>query len=297
MSNQRPAKSGCCCNDLKRWGRRGWIAGPQESLPLLIQRVKLLQEVQANPSAFGHQTGEVVAKKEWEPVLSKLIAKLGTAPDWIVAFYSNRRLRPWHGAMSWIYTHATGSLFPLVQLRKTLKKGSYFGYSKEEVLEHEALHALRSAYPESRFEEMFACALSDKKLRGFWGGLFRRPRQTAALLGVVGGVALFQSGAWLGFTAPWFETVAKWITLVPVAYLGVLTYWLRKDHRLLRRALRRIDHLFDCREGPMAVAFRLTDSEIEIFARLPQEEIARYIAQQKSLRWSQLLLQFPLKSL
>ncbi len=296
MGNRHPTKRVGWHNHLTRWGRRGWIAGPRESLALFTQRVKLLQEVRANPSSFSHQAGEIVAPKEWEPVLATLTAKLGLAPDWIVAFYSNRRLKPWYGAMSWIDTHSTGSPFPLIQLRTQLKRGSYFGYRKEEVLAHEALHALRSAYPASRFEEIFACALSDKKWRNFWGGLFRQPRQTTTVLAMLGGVVALHCAACLGFAPSWLEAQVEWMALLPATYLGVLAYWLRKDHRLLRCALRRIEHLFECNEGGMAIAFRLTDGEIEAFARLPADEIVCYITQQTSLRWQQLLVQFPLKS-
>ena len=232
-------------------GEEGLIPGPDETEERFRMRASLLKEGEGGPP------------------LSKLKEIFSFSPSWIHVEYSNRKLTPWQGAATWITESPEGVLIPRIQLREKLRSGRIFLTSRDEVLHHEALHAIRLAYPESRFEELFTYHTSASPFRSFLGPLFRRPYQAWVFL------ALLLASLFLPLFPP-----------LPLLYLSYLGLHLARDRRLLRRALREIKALFPAGVSPMAVAFRLIDKEIEAFARGEGEPLLR----PSSLRWRALHL-------
>jgi hypothetical protein len=76
-----------------------------------------------------------------------------------------------------------------------------------------------------------------------------------------------------------------WLKSVPLAMGAAagIRLWIR--HRTYRHCLASLKALGVSPQLLEPVAYRLADSEIELFARSSTEEIAVYIAQQASPRW------------
>jgi len=120
--------------------RQGLIPGPLESESDFIHRVAMTNRMQS-------ECNIPVSHLKWVQI--HLIALFDFSPHFLPVFYSNRSLAPWQGAVSWIENSRIRS----IQLREGFRKGSYLGNSREEILAHEFVHAARSAFNDSHFEE------------------------------------------------------------------------------------------------------------------------------------------------
>jgi hypothetical protein len=244
--------------ELKTLGNLGWIIGPEETEKGFFNRIRIQKQ-------FSEKNGESI--EGLSQVLFLLEKQLSVSPKWIQVRYANRGLKPWEGAASWITQEGNW-----IQLRKGFRKGHFFTYHQEDVVLHEAIHSLRFAFEEPRFEEILAHAFTKKKWRRFFAPLFATPRQASLFLGL------------LIFT--------PFVPMIPFFYLlfrlGVLCY----HQHAFKKALRKISLLFPP-ISPYAVILRLKDEEILLFAKEGKEELMAYIEEKKEdLRWKQLLLNF-----
>ncbi|MFN0065694.1 MAG: hypothetical protein ACKVOH_05610 [Chlamydiales bacterium] len=93
----------------------------------------------------------------------------------IPVIYSNKGLRFWEGGCTWIDEGQA-----VLQLRKSFatKERYLWIYSKQELLQHEAVHLMRQHMKEPIFEEVLAYRTSSSRLRRFLGPFFRTPRES-----------------------------------------------------------------------------------------------------------------------
>ncbi len=235
--------------------KEGFLPGPGED------EKKFLERVCRTKKRF--EKGGWIPASHWDWVRESLNGIFNVKPLYIAAFYSNRDLAPWQGAAAWI----DGRELNFIQLREGLKKGTYLGlYRREEILAHEAVHAVRSGFNEDRYEEFFAYMTSEKKWRRVLGPILQRPWEAwPFLLCTLGG--------------------AIW----PACYLGAAVwsgmgfFRLIRRHIRLRRASGRIFEIVQDARMTRAVLFRLTDDEIEKFSK--DEKIEDYAERQGCLRW------------
>ncbi len=242
-------------NDLFKLDKEGFIPGPGEEEGPFLARVAKVKE--------NFESGSWIPASHWDWVRQYLGEMFHVKPLYICAFYSNRSLTPWQGAASWI----EGRTLVSIQLRTGLKKGSYLGmYSREEILAHEAVHAARSGFDESRFEEFFAYMTSQKKWRRVLGPILHRPWEAwPFLLSLIGGI----------FFEPFYLGTAVWA--------GIGFVRLIKQHRILKKAADRLLQIVKDPGITRAILFRLTDEEIERFS--DGEDVQKYANVQQSLRW------------
>ena len=277
---------------LVKWGEKGWIVAPKESAQDFVKRVRALRKARLSEQNFFQKAARPLSAKEWRPLIKKMQRALVCAPDWILAVYANRHLRPWHGAVTWIQRNGEGEVVPIIQLRTRFLKGKYLGYRRSAVLLHECIHVLRSAYPKSRFEEMLACSLGPKTWRQWLGPLFRFPHEVAVLIAFFG--ISFVSHVALYFALhPLGLFMAQWGFFAGGLYLLWRLAFLFRDWRLFAKALKASKQLFGKKRG-FAVLLRLTDREIHAFATKEKKALLRKMKSQTCLRWKQIRLQFPL---
>lgn len=269
----------------KALGEAGFIPGPDESKSDFVKRLDTLKSLNMN-------TCLLPKKEEYEPLTCDFHG-LGAEPKWIPLVYSNRRLLPWQGAVSWIITTPEGIPFPLVQLRKGFKKGHFLFNDRDEVLRHEAVHAMRLVFNEPRFEEILAYFHSKKKWRRLLGPLFRKPSQAFFFISLIFISLAMQATALFFYNSPYLPFI-KSATFLPFIDLFFRFTLLIKDRRILRKALQTLQNLFPKQKDPFAVALRLKDAEIQLFATKPFKELLLYIKEKSfsSLRWQQILAQF-----
>lgn len=242
-------------SELMALDKMGFIPGPGEKEEDFLLRVDVVKK--------KYEGGSWIPESHWDWVRAYLDQMFNVKPLYICAFYSNRKLAPWEGAASWI----DGRTLSSIQLRSKLRKGSYLGiYSREEILTHEAVHAARSGFDESRYEEFFAYMTSEKRWRRALGPILRRPWEAwpflmAACLGVVWPLFYWGATFWAG-----------------------CGFWrLIREHRALGRAAEKLLKRVRDQRIVRAILFRLTDREIRAISR--GENIDAYAQRQTCLRW------------
>jgi hypothetical protein len=241
--------------DLLALDKIGFIPGPGENEEQFLERIS------AAKKKFSE--GNWLPESHWDWVREYLDQMFHVKPLYICAFYSNKGLTPWQGGAAWIEGRKLNS----IQLREALRKKTFFGlYSREEILAHEAVHAARSGFDESRCEEFFAYMTSEKKWRRVLGPILQRPWEAwpfllCNLVAPFWPAGYFVAGLW--------------------AALGFVR--LIKQHWLLKRAAANILKTTRDPRRTRAVLFRLTDGEIKRFSR--GENVMLFAEMQDCLRW------------
>ncbi|NGX39149.1 MAG: hypothetical protein KR126chlam1_00471 [Chlamydiae bacterium] len=265
--------------DLDRLDRIGFVPGPDEDREAFLERVDTLE------TFFSHPSSDVdyfLTDTDWSGALKKTETLYGFAPNWIVAHYSDRRLPFFQGAATWI-VEREGVRVPLIQLRTRFDQGSYMKiYRREEVLAHEAVHAMRMQFDEPYFEEIFAYKTSSRFYRRFFGPIFMRPWESYIFI-----LLLFSPiGVEVArFFVPELGLYA-FFGFLPALFLGVLLIRLFLSQMILFFSLRYIKGFLQPSVKPLAAAVRLSDSEIFRFAFAKREKLKRFIRDKKSLRWT-----------
>ncbi|MCB1107150.1 MAG: hypothetical protein KDK76_03540 [Chlamydiia bacterium] len=256
----------------KALGEQGLIPGPDETEESFVNRLDITQR---------HQSLE-----KWDPNCQELY---GANPTWVSLSYSNKGLLPWQGAALWVF----GNKIPMIQLRKGFRKGRFLFYSRDEVLKHETLHALRVAFDEPRFEEILAYAHASSKWRRLIGPLFRKPSHAIFFIALILSSLILQTTSML-FVSPLFFPYVKLLTLIPIVDLVFRFATLIKDRRILKKTLEKLSQIFPNQQNVFPIAIRLKDSEIQKFAIEPISTLLDYIEKEvpRSPRWRQILAQF-----
>jgi hypothetical protein len=233
----------------------GFIPGPGESESDFSERVSRTKK--------NFEKRNSIPPAHWDLPKETLLHTFDVNPLYICAFYSDKNLTPWQGAATWI----EGSEIHSVQLRTSFSKGSFLGiYSRSEILAHEAVHAARCAFQEDRFEEYFAYMTSSKKWRRVLGPILKEPWEAWPFLICMTLGVFFPSA---------FLAAVLWI------FSGFVR--LIKGHRTLAAAYQVIFDQVKDHNKTRAILFRLTDREIERFAK--GEKIERYNPKLHDLRW------------
>jgi hypothetical protein len=233
---------------------QGFIPGPSESEEDFVKRVANLKEMLEGK--------EWIPRAHWDWVRNHLKGIFDFEPHSLPAYYSNQGLAFWQGAACWIEEGRVVS----VQLKEGLRKGSYWGYSRSEILAHEAVHAARSAFDEPASEEFFAYLVSEKWWRRAFGPIVRRPLEV-----------------WGFFIAMVFGMVFPWANLAGALVVGAGFWRLMRQHHRMRRAGKNLMSAVSDRRVVRAILVRLTDREIDLFSK--GVRIAAYADRQECLRW------------
>jgi hypothetical protein len=242
--------------------KEGIFPGPLETENNFLIRIKQLQTSIELP-------GKPLTQQDWEDAHRLLKQRFDIKPTWVAAFYLNKKLRLWEAAATWECEGNT-----IIQLRNRFKRGYWGPTTREEVLAHEAAHAARMAFKESRFEEILCYQTSRAQWRKAFGPLFRRP--TEAIVCLVGALL----GAFFGV----FDLFIFALSLLLFPFVFLLLR-LRRDQRVFRNCLKNIAPLLICESHSLAVALRLSDREIAMFAHASTGKIIGYVKLQTELRW------------
>lgn len=263
----------------------GQIPGPMENAEAFAARVEALGYFFSHPpDTIDH----FLTDRDWEGAIRRIHLLYDAKPDWIVAHYSNRDLTFFQGGATWIVQK--GNLrIPLIQLRNSFDSGSHLKlYTREEVLAHEAVHAIRMQFDEPQFEEIFAYKTSRSLFRRFLGPLFQKPWEANLFV-----LSLFLPV--LTQVYSWFfphQSSVIWLGLIPLFYLSWLFSRLVFLHLVLFCAIRKIRNFLRDPEKAWAAALRMTDKEIFQFAFLTSEKLCKCAKGDKTLRWGFLKRKF-----
>ena len=232
--------------------------------------------------AFWAKVDYVSMQSTLSGALPLLLGPMDVQPCWVPIQSSNEGMHIWEGAVLWQSQTDAGFMLPQIQISQRAQRF----YSKEELIAHEIVHAVRIDFKEEEFEEVLAYASSPKAWRRWIGPFFRKPREATvfvwtmvvsiAMQGIE--LATELSSGWL--LIPWLPA------LLIVGGLARLMFM----QRLFRRCLNNLSRAIKVPDQRFAVALRLSDVEIRSFSRMKPEEIQAFVEKEKNeqLRWKML---------
>ncbi|MBS0652624.1 MAG: hypothetical protein JSR39_03765 [Verrucomicrobia bacterium] len=235
-----------------------------------------------NDEVFWNKVDFVSAQSTMGEALPNLVERFDINPSWVPVQCSNEGLHFWEGAVLWQQHTDAGFLLPQVQVSKRAQRF----YSKEELIAHEIVHAVRCDFMEEQFEEVLAYSTSPKAWRKWLGPFFRKPKEATifiwAMAATVGVQAIELATEWSSgfFLIPWLPAILILAGLVR----------LLKTQRHFRRCLNNLSQAIKNPDQSLAVALRLSDAEIRSFSRMEPEDIRNFVEKEKNehLRWKML---------
>jgi len=278
---------------LLSYNQRGLIPGPNETNEQYYQRVDFCEKFFLDPASFfsdcSFSLKDRVVRQDLDWVYAKLLKTYDIAPDYLVAFYSDKDLYFFQGACTWVFDYKKHSL-AVVQLRKKLKKKKYFFYDREEILTHEMAHLARMAFDE-KSEEMFAYLLSSSVFRRAFGALVHDEKEVIFFF-ILFFVSIFSFvfSSYFSFLTSVFNI----FSFATFGYLSLGLYRLFKQKRVLKKAAHKLLKVVKFQRSVRAVLFRMSDKEILQFTKMSPQQIVEFVHKQKtqSLRWRMIFLAY-----
>jgi len=188
-------------------------------------------------------------------------------PDWVPLIESRSKLSFWQGAVLWVDEKEQ----PLIQMAPRLF------YSRDEMIAHELIHAVRLPLKSKRFEEIIAYQTSRNWWRRTFGPIIRTPSEVYIFLGSLlcsWIPCIWQETAFLRFATPLLSLFA----LIRLAF----------TQRVFHRCRKKLSLLLGSERSGLSLAARLTDEEIALFAKWTLQEIWSYVLESQELRWQML---------
>lgn len=271
---------------------QGLIPGPHESEDAFAARAAYCTQLKENISReLQLNLGEDMSASPGllQPGAATAKAFYDIDPQWIPLFFSNYQLPFWHGGCAWIFQEAEDRpLGALLQLRQTFRHADrYLGlYHRDELTAHELAHVGRMAFEEPHFEEVFAYRTSPAAFRRWLGPIVQSSVESMFVL-IVLGLIFFVDISLIALGQPDAYRIAMWLKLIPVGILAAGLWRLWRRQRCLSLCLKSLRQCLQNKDHALAVAYRLTDHEIRLFARLSPPDIRAYVQQHKgqTVRW------------
>ncbi|NGX57648.1 MAG: hypothetical protein K940chlam3_00541 [Chlamydiae bacterium] len=275
--------------ELNLLNHQGFIAGPGESESDFKKRVEycrgLKEEMEELPADEILKESHALTRT-WFDI----------APDWIPCLFSNHQLALWHGGCAWIFQKddrtPTGAF---LQLRKTFYRNSTFLgiYKRNEFIAHELCHVGRMMFEEPRFEEVLAYQTASSPLQRIFGPLVRSA--TEAIIFVITIMMLLMVDIMIlasGYFSIYHQLM--WFKLIPLGLILFALGRLLNARSTFKKSFNQLEKVLGSPELTRAVIYRLTDQEIDDFAKMSSDEIRSFVEQskEKELRWQQIYTYF-----
>lgn len=268
--------------------KEGFIAGPKEDEKTFLERVSLTKYFINNPKDFFIDNkkfyvslGKKIKKPIWSWTKTHLKHLFDFSPDYFFAFYQNKNLTPFEGAATWQLSKGNKNLnIPILQVRENFKnKGEYLRiYQLDEILAHESVHALRVAYNEPQFEEIFAYLTSTSFFRRIFGSLIRSSYEGVVFFALLMSGLMFQV---LSFYYNSLTFVFILFSMLSIAWASIGLFRLFRAKLILRKAYKKLFPLFYDRNKTLSVLVRLTDDEIKKISKEKSKNILKYFYDNK----------------
>jgi hypothetical protein len=281
-------------NNWKELNDQGFIPGVDETEETFKERVqfcqnlqqKLLENVQAElPFTTADQASRAICEESFLTTRNLY----GITPDWVLIFFSNYQLAPWHGGCAWIFQlNAQTPTTAFLQLRSNFRsQKKYLGlYQRSELMSHELAHVGRMVYDEPKYEEVLAYRSSQAKWRRFFGPIVQSSGESLFFIltlfaTLLVNLSLFSVNSFFA------SQLTIWLPLIPVTLFLIGLVRLIRKHTQFNLCLNQLRDLFHDNDIANHLIYRLTDHEIDQFAQSTTSQIRDYILQQKeiSFRW------------
>ncbi len=248
---------------------QGWVPGPDETYSTFFTRIQKTIEKQSSLKqeiSIHFPDAGFPKKSPWLEIKDKLLSLCQCIPTHAIIFYSNKKLPIWHGAATW-----TEEGISVIQLKKGLQKGTYLGcYRKDDILLHEAVHVIRSAFKEPKFEEIIAYHLSLYPWRKYIGPLFHSSWESWLLIVLLFSAMLVPSILW-----------------APALFLGYMLCRLVYHYIIFHKCLHTLSQCVGAKA--YALIMRMSDKMIRHIARIKKESIIDFLEKRGDLPLNALL--------
>lgn len=256
--------------ELLAWNQKGLIPGPDENDSDFFTRARY----------FLEKTAKNVSEQK---PLKALQEKLSKLYDISIDFIDIEKatLLPWQAALSEFYEQKP-------YLRIFVKERQNFFYSLEEQITHELAHAGRMAFLEEEFEEILAYQTSPKRFRRFFGPLIRST--LPSWLSIASIAFIFDLAHAFYEQALFLSLALKALALFFFAFDLFILY---EKQSVFQSCLKNLSQI--TKEKSLAIAYRLSDQEIRLFAKKNANEIyhlAKEQSEQSNLRWKVLFYSY-----
>ena len=260
--------------DLLLHYKNGFIAGPKENWDYFLMRIKFCTHIGTLPSLDKYIDEKLifthgkVEKKNWEKASLRVYNIFGMDPDWISAYYSSPSIFV-AGSTLIFETEKTKTSFPVVVVKNRW-------FSLTESLSHEAVHAIRAAFNETKYEEFFAYHTSNYSFRRLFGPIVKNTKEAiyTTLLLILGSWSYILFDLYIPLVAA-FSLFSFGLFRLALSRYKICTLYASLNSKLKDK--RKVMSLLIC----------LTDTEIDLFSSMSLSDIIYTISERRNMspRW------------
>jgi hypothetical protein len=262
--------------------RRGFIFGATESLAEFCERLKILQKnlndldrQLKEKSCFSvddlsFPAEERIPPESFNPAGGITEKLYDFRISWVPGFFVTPKFGLLFGGCAYSFFPDFFSLFVIRNSFK--KKKKWLVYERDELMSHELCHVARFALLSEKYEEQFAYQTSEGNFRRNYGCMMRSAAETYIIMAILIGMLVTQFSLFF-FKREWMATRTFLTNPVTAFYLLlalVVGYLLVRQKKQNKDFSRILDLLGDVSEKPRALAFRLSDSEMDQIAKLSE---------------------------
>ena len=260
---------------LSELDKRGFIIGPDESPEKYTERLKVFeknllemdQELKEKKSLtvedLSFPAEEKIPAESFNPA-GKITEELYDFKiNWVPGFFVTPSFGMLFGGCAYSFAPEFFSLFIIRNSFK--KKKKWLFYERDELMSHELCHVARFAMGSHKYEEQFAYQTSITSFRRNFGCMMRSAWETYIIMILLFGMLATQislitfKGEWLA-SRSFIENPVHWFYAALFGFVAFLVMRQKKQNKDFHRTL---DMLSKITSKPRALAFRLTDEEMD----------------------------------
>jgi hypothetical protein len=254
---------------------RGFIAGPKESLTEFTDRLRVfeknLNEMEAELKEKKSLTiekmcfpaEEKIPESSFNPATKITSDLYDFKITWVPGFYVTPSFGMLFGGCAFSFEPDFFSLFIIRNSFK--KKKKWLIYERDELMSHELCHVARFAMGSHKYEEQFAYQTSNSSFRKNFGCMMRSAWETYLLMALLVSMLATQitlitlKGEWL-LKQSLLTNPVNWFY---ASIFSLVSFLVIRQKRQNKGFAHSLDLLSNITENPRALAFRMTDSELD----------------------------------
>lgn len=270
----------------KEWNRQGLFPGPDETEADWTRRIAFCLQLKRELAQIMGDDFPFLEEESSEGI-QITVPLYDLSPEWVPLFFNNFQLAPWHGGCAWIFQlNEQTPTAAFLQLRASfkLKKKYLHFYQRQEIIAHELVHIGRMMFEEPEFEEILAYRTSSSRWRRWLGPIVQSSKESLLFLGTVALITMANL-ALLALEHPLPLHISLGLWLIPLVLFFMALIRLAKRQWIFNKCCRQLKTIFLTEQKAHAMACRLSDHEISLFARSSPADIRIFMAGQDSFRW------------
>lgn len=255
--------------------KRGFIIGPKETPKGFSERLKVfeknLNEMDTELKEKKALTVEDLSFPAEEKIPIESFNPAGKITEnlydfkinWVPGFFVTPAFGMLFGGCAYSFAPEFFSLFIIRNSFK--KKKKWLFYERDELMSHELCHVARFAMGSHKYEEQFAYQTSTSSFRKNFGCMMRSAWETYIIMILLFGMLATQislitfKGEWLASRSI-IENPVHWFY---TALFGFVAFLVLRQKRQNKDFARTLNLLSSITSKPRALAFRLTDPELD----------------------------------